>query len=85
MSATNQNSVKDRQLERQGKRMERPAIRFLLLALIVAIPGVIVVVLGPLGIGAAILLLACVPATVGIALLVSSGFARWAARHKLLA
>jgi hypothetical protein len=85
MSVTNQNSVKDRELERQGKRMERPAVRFLLAALIVAIPGVIVLITGPLGIGAAILLLACVPGTVGIALLVSSGFARWAARHKLFA
>ena len=65
--------------------MERPAIRFLLLALIVAIPRVIVAVVGPLGVGAAILLLACVPAAVGIALLLSSGFARWAARHKLFA
>jgi hypothetical protein len=85
MPATNQNSVKDRQLERQGKRMEGPAIRFLLLALIIAIPGVIVAAIGPLGIGAAILLLASIPAAVGIALLLSSGFARWAARHKLFA
>ena len=85
MSATNQNSVKDLELERQGKRMERPAARFLLAALIIAIPGVIVLLIGPLGIGVAFLLLACVPGTVGIALLVSSGFARWAARHKLFA
>jgi hypothetical protein len=85
MSATNQNSVKDRELERQGKRMERPAVRFLLVALIIAVPGVIVLFTGPLGIGAAIIVLACVPGMVGIALLVSSGFARWAARHKLFA
>jgi hypothetical protein len=85
MSATNRNSVKDIELERQGKRIGRPALRFLLAALIIAIPGVIVLLIGPLGIGAAILLLACLPAMVGIALLVSSGFARWAARHKLFA
>jgi Flp pilus assembly protein TadB len=85
MSATNPNSVKDRELEQQGKRMEGPAARFLGIGLVLAIVGVVLIMAGPLGIGAAVLLLACIPAAVGIALVVSSTFARWAARHKLFA
>ncbi len=85
MSTSDSTTVKDRELERQGRRMEGPAIRFLAIAVVLAIIGVVVIVLGPLGIGAAFLLLACIPTAVGIGLLLSSGFARWAARHKLFA
>jgi Flp pilus assembly protein TadB len=85
MSTTNPNAVQDRELERKGKRMEGPAIRFLGIALALAVIGVIVIVFGPLGVGAVFLLLACIPAAVAVALLLSSGFARWAARHKLFA
>ncbi len=85
MSTMDRNAVQDRELERQGKRMQRPAMRFLGIALVLAVIGVIVIVVGPLGVGAVFLLLACIPASIGVALLVSSGFARWAARHKLFA
>ncbi|MBV8953471.1 MAG: hypothetical protein JO153_10480 [Solirubrobacterales bacterium] len=77
--------VQDPELERQGKRLGGPGLRFLLIGVAIAIVGVIVLVVGPLGVGAAIILLGCLPGLVGVALLVSSGFARWAARHKMFA
>jgi hypothetical protein len=68
--------------------MARPASRFLLIGLVMAVPGVVLVALAydwSIGIGAAILLLASIPTVFGVALLVSSGVARWAARHNLFA
>jgi hypothetical protein len=79
------NRVAEPELERQAKRLGGPGLRFLLLGVAIAIVGVIVLVVGPLGVGAAIILLGCVPGLVGVGLLVSSGFARWAARHKMFA
>lgn len=81
-------SVREPKLERQGRRLARPAWRFLALAVIVAIPGVVLVVVDnswsvPFGI--ALLLLASLPAAVGIGLLFSASVARWAARHRLFA
>jgi hypothetical protein len=81
-------TVKDRELERQGRRMARPGARFILAGIILAIPGIVLVALGhgwSIGVGAAVLLIASIPAAFGIALLLSSGVARWAARHKLFA
>lgn len=85
MSTSQPTTVKDRELERQGKRMERPALRFLAVALALAVIGVILIIVGPLILGALFILLACIPGAVGTGLLLSSGFARWAARHKLFA
>ena len=68
--------------------MGRPGIRFVIVGLVLAIPGVILVALDhawSIGFGAAILLLASIPVAFGIALLVSSGVTRWAARHNLFA
>jgi hypothetical protein len=65
-----------------------PALRFLALALLVLIPGIVLVIVGSdglLGLGIALILLASIPGSVALGLLVSSSVARWAARHKLFA
>jgi hypothetical protein len=65
--------------------MVRPALRFLGVAVILAVPGVILVVLGhgwSTGVGVALLLVASAPTVVACALLVSASVARWAARRK---
>ena len=78
----------DPALERQGRRMLRPALRFLALALILLIPGIVLVIVGHdglLGLGIALILLSSLPGTVAVGLLASSSVARWAARHRLFA
>ena len=82
------NSVKDRELERQGRRMIGPAVRFIAIAAALAVAGIILIVIGhgwSIGVGIAILLLAAVPGTVGFGLLSGGAVARWAARHRLFA
>jgi hypothetical protein len=68
--------------------MIRPALRFLALAVLVLIPGIVLVIVGSgglLGLGVALILLSSIPGSFGLGLLVSSSVARWAARHKLFA
>jgi hypothetical protein len=68
--------------------MVRPALRFLAIALVLLVPGILLVVLGSavlLGFGVLLILLSTVPGTVGVGLLVSSSVVRWAARHRLFA
>jgi len=80
--------VQDRELERQGRRMVHPALRFLTIAAGLAIVGIVILVIGAswsLGVGIAVLLIATIPAVVAVGLLTSSAVARWAARHKLFA
>lgn len=80
--------VREPQLERQGRRLVHPAWRFLLIALVVAIPGIVLVLINnswSLPFGIFLLLLASLPGGVGIALLFSASVARWAARHRLFA
>lgn len=80
--------VRDPQLERQGTRLARPGWRLLLIAIVIAIPGIVLVVINnswSLPFGIALLLLASLPAAAGAALLLSSSVARWAARHRLFA
>jgi hypothetical protein len=82
------NAVQDRELERQGKRMIRPAVRFIAIAAVIAVAGIILILIGhgwSVGVGIAVLLLACVPGTVGFGLLSGGAVARWAARHRLFA
>jgi hypothetical protein len=82
------NSVQDRELERQGKRMMGPAIRFIGIGVVLAIVGIVLIVIGhgwSIAFGILALLLAGVPGTVGIGLLTGGAVARWAARHKLFA
>jgi hypothetical protein len=78
--------IKDRELERQGQRMLRPAVRFLLLGCVLAVPGIVLVAGGwVVPLGAVLLAFASLPIAVAVALLASSSVARWAARHKLFA
>ena len=80
--------VEDPRLERQGRRMTGAAVRFLLVALVLLIPGIVFVVVesaGLLGLGIALIFLACCPGAIGLGLLFSASVARWAARHKLFA
>jgi hypothetical protein len=81
-------AVADRELERQGRRMGYSASRFLLVGVVIAIPGIVLLLIDhgwSVGVGIAVLLIACIPLVVGIGLLVSSAVSRWAARRKLFA
>lgn len=65
-----------------------PAVRFMAIAAVMAVAGIILILIGhgwSVGLGIAVLLLACVPGTVGFGLLSGGAVARWAARHKLFA
>ena len=78
--------VEDRELERQGQRMLPPARGFLLVAAILAIPGLLLVVTDlALQLGLIMLAFASLPGVVGLGLLLTASVARWAARHKLFA
>ena len=82
------NSVQDRELERQGRRMIGPGVRFIAIGAALAIAGIVLILIGhgwSVGVGIAVLLLACVPGTIGFGLLSGGAVARWAARHKLFA
>lgn len=81
-------SISEPQLERQGRRLVGPGWRLVLIASVVAVPGVVLVALDnswSLPFGIALLLIASLPAVAGIALLLSGSVARWAARHRLFA
>jgi hypothetical protein len=75
-------------LERQGKRMIGPGIRLVAIAAVMAIAGIVLILVGhgwSVGVGIAVLLLACVPGTIGVGLFTGGAVARWAARHRLFA
>lgn len=81
-------TVKDPTLERHGRRFGHSAGWFLLIAAVIAIPGIVLVVIDTswsVAFGIAVLLLASLPGAVGGALLGSSIVARWSARHKSFA
>ncbi|MGH2874437.1 MAG: hypothetical protein ACRDL5_18510 [Solirubrobacteraceae bacterium] len=81
-------TVKEPRLERQGRRLGRSGARFSGIATLIAIPGVLLVVRGAgtaWVVGIVILVLASLPAIVGVGLLGSSAVARWSARHRLFA
>jgi hypothetical protein len=81
-------TVKEPELERQGRRLGRPGWWFLLLAVVIAIPGIVLVVFAhswAMAIGIVLLVLAGAPAVVGLGLLLSSLVSRWSARHKSFA
>jgi membrane protein YdbS with pleckstrin-like domain len=74
-----------RQPHRRRNRMVRPALRFLAIAVMLAVPALILVVLDQgwsIGVGVALLLVASAPTIVACALLVSALVARWAARRQ---
>lgn len=73
------------ELERQGSRFEMTGARFVLLAVVVGGPGILLIALGDgwvFALGLALVALALVPAIVAIALFLSGLVARWAARHR---
>ena len=75
-------------LERSGRRLGGSAARFLGIALLFAIPGIVLVSIDAtwsLAFGAAALLIASIPAVVGVSLLVSGAVSRWSARHRSFA
>jgi hypothetical protein len=85
-------AIQDRQLERQGQRLGRAGGFWLAVGAALAIPGVVLLVLGfVLGprvlweVGIAVLLIGGGPAVIGGALTGSSAVSRWASRHKLFA
>jgi hypothetical protein len=81
-------AVQDPELERQGRRLAAPGRWFVLLGVVLAIPGIVLVVVGggvELEVGVTLILLALVPGVVALALLLSGAVARWAARHNLFA
>ncbi len=81
-------AVKDRELERQGRRFGRSGGWFLLIGVLLAIPGVVLILIDhgwSVGVGIAVLLVASIPAIVGLALIASSAVSRWSARHRSFA
>lgn len=81
-------SVKDPELERQGRRLGRPGWWFLLVAVLLAVPGVLLTVFATSwgrSIGIVLLVLAGSVAVVAMGLLLPSLISRWSARHKSFA
>lgn len=75
----------DRQTDRQGRRLMRPAPPFLALAAVLAVAGIVLIILAggwAWALGIVLVVLAGPPAAIGIALAVVGGVARWAARGK---
>ncbi len=75
----------DRQSDRQGRRLMRPAPRFLVIASALAVVGIVLLVLTSgwaWALGIVLVALAGVPAAVGAGLLAAGAVARWAARDK---
>lgn len=66
--------------------MQRPGLRFLLIGLVLATPGIVLVVGDwALPLGITLIFLGSLPLGVGLAMVASASVARWAARHKLFA
>lgn len=81
-------TVAEPELERQGRRLGRPARWFLALAALVAIPGVLLIVFThgwSQALGIVLVVLSGPPGVVAVGLLLSSLVARWSARHRSFA
>src|ERR671936_2006278 len=75
----------DRELDRQGRRLGRPGWWLVLLAILLAAPGVLLLVVGSgsaHGVGIALVSLAGAPALAGVGLLLANAVAWWSARDK---
>lgn len=82
---TKPDSVSEPQLERKGARLQANGGRFLLLGIILAVPGIVLIILGSgwvFALGLALLALGLVPGAVAVALLLSGAVARWTARER---
>lgn len=78
-------TVRDPQLERQGKRLAAPSRWFAAICLALGVPGFLLIVLAhswAYEVGWILFLLATIPAVVAVTLLGASAVARWAARQK---
>jgi uncharacterized membrane protein len=78
-------SVSEPALERKGTRFQANAARFLLLGIILVVPGIVMIILGSgwvFALGLALLALGLVPGAVAIALLLAGVVARWTARER---
>jgi membrane protein implicated in regulation of membrane protease activity len=77
--------VAEPQLERQGRRIALPAGPFLIVAVALAVPGFVLLVLGDSWVSALGIVMAALagpPAVVGLSLLAIAAVARWTARRR---
>jgi hypothetical protein len=75
----------DRELDRAGRRLGRPGRWLILFAVLLAAPGVLLLVVGngaARGVGIALVSLAGALALAGLGLLLANAVAWWSARHK---
>lgn len=80
--------VADPELERQGKQLAAPVAGFVLTAIVLAVPGIVLLIVASSwawALGLVLVVLAMPAAMVAVGALVSSAVARWAARHRLFA
>jgi len=85
---TGRRSVAEPELERQGRRLGRPARWFLFLAVVVAVPGIVLILFTggwAQAVGIVLVALSGPPCIVAVGLLLSSLVARWSARHRSFA
>ena len=75
----------DRELDREGRRLGRPGRWLILLAVLLAVPGVFLLVVGngaAHSVGVALVSLAGAPALAGVGLMLANAVAWWSARDK---
>jgi predicted acyltransferase len=75
----------NRQAERQGRRLMRPAPPFLALASCLAVAGIVLIIVAwgwAWALGIVLVALAGPPAAIGIGLAAAGAVTRWAARDK---
>lgn len=85
---TSRRSVPEPELERQGQRLGRPAGWFLLAAVLIAVPGVVLILFTDgwaQAVGIVLVALSGPPCIVAVGLLLSSLVAHWSARHRSFA
>jgi hypothetical protein len=78
-------SVKQPELERKSRRLAVPGTRFTVIAAVLAVPGIVLIILGSSwvwAVGIALLALALVPAVVAAGLLGAAAVGRWASRER---
>lgn len=81
-------AVADRALERQGRRLAGSSRWLFLVGFIVAIPGIVMVIVGSgfvFGLGIALLAIGGGFGVVAAGLLIAGAVSRWAARRRLFA